>query len=191
MSLSDRKRPRLALDYAATDVWLQPREPLPGNRALLRNIGSAGALQITISDLIVGRDERCRFAGIHEMAAGSSLSLEHVWCDHISEGEIHARPARLTEVLSKAVVRAALAGRRPRRHWTLWIDYTDAGGARYVNLCEIRLRQLPLELEVVRLAEVEASSVPNAPARAREPRGFSEGSPGADAGRTMGLAATR
>lgn len=154
MPRSDKGRPSLTIDYAASGVWTEATRPNI-NRALLCNTGTAEAKHIAISDLIVDSGARCRFADVNELPAGDTVAIEPIWYDRIAEERVQVQRGTLTQALSKAVVQAALRGRRQRKQWALCLEYEDLRGRRFLTLCEIQLVQLPLELGTVRLAEIE------------------------------------
>jgi hypothetical protein len=154
----DQERPALTIDYAVSDVWtgVAPNHPV-----LLRNSGTTDARRIAISDLMVDTRARCRFAEVNDLPAGHTVAIDPVWQDqpvgqdHVVQQRAAAWTGTLTGILSKAVVGEVLAGRRPRGHWAVCLEYESAGGRSFLTVCEIRLRRLPLELGVVRLVDIE------------------------------------
>jgi len=140
----DLLRPVVVMDYSADDVWMCPVSDRVRRPARLRNTGAAKATRVAISDLILNESCWCCFAGVTQIDVGETVEIEPVWYYSATGGG--ARPAMLTQLISKTVVGGVLAGRKPAMRWRVHIDYEDSHRTRYVSVCEIQVSRLPLEV---------------------------------------------
>jgi hypothetical protein len=138
--------PAISVRYLASAIWLSREARLVAG-AWLRNVGSEVARHLEIPDLAVGDGVWCRFQPIEDLEPGEEASLDPVIC--LAGDKVQLEHTTLTAIISRTIVSQVLAGRAPRRTWTLRVEYENCYEQPFVSECTIELAGLPLTLRAL------------------------------------------